>query len=902
MNTRSIPFWRSTLVALGTGLLLVFSGPGYAVDVQNVPQNLKFSQRLIRAISTEIDTNEVRRPAAMEENPRSQIALWVPYLEPPPVVRTADNMITKDARIYRNVGSAKANFPFVVREESTGKWYIFKNVKYHWSFEKPEKTDEDPDSNVPGSSGNDPWTPFMNLAGADSYGMKFIEEWAEDKTSKSELWEKKLYPNRHMTAFDSGIQGSDAVAGSNVLQQIGMVMTYERAEVSGLTANGPGYPPPDRTEATADLAPDTAANLPGTVTLNSDQVPATFVKDQVKNPVPNAFTGFWNLKVNVNGISESQLSAYTLAYVEDHAIPDIKSIDVKGDIMHGSVGGWVGDMKTSYTDDNPNAVQASSQLSSEFKYYIGLDDLYKIDNPFFDANVPNSNPLLFFTYLPANDVYGPYVGRADNPKVETWYTQRDPYWSKQPEEKIKEHMKRRLLNAWSSNFMAPWEKGIVYYILNNDEGRSQRLHSDELNAAWKSGNVVTDCANFNDLLAQISSRDTAQAKGAKEALLAMKEYIEKNPTGAPRDLTRFTCIGCEDGRGRYVVGPIVIEKSNLSEASPNPVIKDPATGRNKEVKSGTWTIAGKRAILPRHFAMNSQEWHDPSKPLVDPNATDPLARKKSIKERDLAYSSTECAPDCLTEVKVSNCCGNSAPQHGLIKVHDDAAFSQPMCGCSISNRGGGTTNIQVPCGEDGDYGSALVVKDNKSGDTKQYDAFGCGVDFDLADKSWSVKKADGSMVQIETVPDDTANPAVRDRLIFEDERIAVEFKPFDNVNRFCPNQGISKTELTVAMLDENKQPTGQKEQLEYLDENGNVQKTETIVRDSAGKDLMNFDPNIKFNHIFRNPGWYQVDAVCWDIPEGGKAPNARKLRFNMHVLDAKFQTQTLDSKDKRTDK
>ena len=255
-------------------------------------------------------------------------------------------------------------------------------------------------------------------------------------------------------------------------------------------------------------------------------------------------------------------------------------------------------------------------------------------------------------------------------------------------------------------------------------------------------------------------------------------------------------------------------------------------------------------------------------------------------------------PDCLMEVAVSNCCGNDSPQGSLIKVHDTSEFSKPMIDMEITDMNSGTSHdICVPCGEKLESGAKLKVTDKKTGAVvKEYECFGCNTDFDLASHNWEVVEG-GKSSKVCDIPEDATGPN-KYKVITEDQRLQLKISPYDNIDRTTPFKGIVCTELEIEALNENQQPTGQMEQLEYQ-EGGKVKMGAKIVKDGSSLDryaLNEFDPTIDFYHIFRAAGWYQVRVTAHDRGETGGKGQSRMLKFNINVLPASFKVREIDSR------
>lgn len=860
------------------------------VNVAGVAPHLRMPKTaLIHPLNYNLSSSEIRRPDQFEDNPRSQIAVWQPFLEPGPVTRTTSNMLTNDTRIFRNIGPTKDQFPYVVRVENgpdQGKFLLFKNVKYHWFFEQAANSGEPPDSNVPGESGGGAWSPFMNMRDANT---QFILDMAEDKASKDDVWDKKLYVNRHMLAYDSGISGSLNYKDSTILQQVGMIMTYEWAEIPAPAVSGAGYPPSGQAQATADPVGD----IPDTVNLTSVPDASAFQKKVVQNDRPDGYS-FWNLKGTIDGVEYDKFSAYTLAYVEDHELPAIDQglLNPEGNVYNSVVGGFLGaDHSVNYQDDNPNAELSSQQLQSEFSYYVGMEDLYHLPDPFYDG-VTNKSPVLLFYFLRSNDDYGPYVGRLSLGKERSWFAHRHPYWKNQDAAKRDKFIADRYANCWASNFMQPHEKGVIYYICCDDLGNGG---IQTLNNHWKAKQPLAGDPAFQQLMEELNTLSNQAATEAKAALTALDNFLQNGP--GDRSLNRFAFIGFQEDRGRCVIGPIVLEKdpSAGTHSENNQIITDPTTGLQREIKSGNWNVAEKRVIMPFHFATNSIEWHHVGNSF-DVSA---IQGKSSLEVKRYYQAWAQQPPDCLMEMAVSDCCGNGSPQGSIINVEDCAKFSKPMIDMEITDMNSGIEHsIVIPCGEELEAGAKLKVTDRATGaPLKEYEAFECDAEFDLAKQKWEVISANGQATVIGAIPEDASGPDSA-KIITEDQRLQFTIKPYDNIDATTPCKGIVYTELEIEALTPDKKPTGQMEQLEYQD---GTQMTmgPKIVKDGSGLDrydLNEFDPDISFYHIFRSAGWYQIRAKTFDRGKTGGKGLSRELTCNINVLPASFKVREINTR------
>ncbi|NLI78746.1 MAG: hypothetical protein GX442_20190 [Candidatus Riflebacteria bacterium] len=842
--------------------VLTCTWPAGATDVSSVPDNQKFLPTRATAISSGIQrSHEIRRPAELEKNPKASIGLWCPWMEPPPVDRTVGNQLTKAAKIFRNTGSTKGTFPFIVQDPADGKCYVYRKVRYHWKFEKAKEGDDPHGGNVEGVSGGDPWTPFFSELSLEDSAAQFILDWAEDKASPGDLPEKKVFPNRHTTVYDSGVQDDETVANSSFLQQVAFTLTYERAPIE-VTPTGPGYPETDADTADLPTPELIEERVKGTVALNTAPADDKFVEGKVITPIPDAYKDVWTL---------GEASAYALVYVEDHQAPDAKPAESSGKDYSGIVGQWLkGGVKIEYVDDNPNANENSDQMKADFKYYAGNNDIYKVENPFY--NPPEvREPYLYVFYLRANHEFGPYMGPAKKERERSWYINRHPYWSQKPAEETKAYLNTRYSHAWESDSIPLWELGAIYYVMNSDDGDSGKFHAEELNEAWVAGQISdATCPSFSTLRDSLAGKDQPGAKKAVAALDALADAI-KNPGNygirGDRAFTRFASCGFSDEKGSYVVGKVKLEKKN-------PAVHREWTEvvEGVEVKKGEWTVAEKRIILPYHYCT------------------------AAVDQCDVAcFSSKE-----VVSVSSSDCCGNSAtvesiPTSDGIQIHDEAQGSKPIPEIIIENAGGGDTQVIVPANDSLGADEKLVIKDPATNATQEFAANQYDGDFDLANKDFFVKAGD-KLEQIGHIPDDP-NGALKDRVVFEDVRLSFSLGGYDNIDGMTPFRGIGKMKFALYALDANKQ-RGQPETLEYVDENGASQRLPYIERVNGG-DPYKFEPTYKFYHIFRNPGWYQAEYELWENSATQGDKKSRKMLVNIHVLDAKSNVRSIEQQERR---
>lgn len=867
-----------------------------AIEVEPGREAGYFPKSLIKPFDSKLeqggvlaDGMNIERVIGHSDKPSAQIAVWMPLYEPAPIKKSSSNTITNETQIYRNTGAGKDKFPFIVHDVAANKHYIYKNVKYHWFFEQPdEKKKVHAEGNKNGVSGGEVWSPFLNLKDSN---IKFFEDMATGQASEGDIWDKKLFVNRHTTAYDSGIRGREDVAGSKFLQQVGMIMTYERAEVSVGSKSGAGYP------QTAEDTADPAGTIPGTAALSAVPAESGFEKfgpDKTTKPVPEVLKPTWNLTATIDGKTYNQFTDYNVVYVEDYSYPEISQdfLNPQGTVYNGVVGKYLGynggpnGMSVNYENENADLLPNSPAITNNFEYQFSADELYQLPNPFYDGSAAQQ-PVLLFYFLRSNDTYGPYIGRCVTSREAEYFQSHHPYWKSQSKEKRDKFLADRYTNSWEGKFMKPWEKGAVFYTLYQNGDAVTR--TNELNEAWKKSDP-SQLSVFDDIMADLQGKTSDAAVEARTAMAELKNYIAASTDGT-REATRFAPIGFEVHLGRCIVGPIALENipSQHKEKSVNKT--DPETGKQIEVKSGTWTVAGKRIIMPRHFATNSIEWNDHSIPPA-PSAKDPKAMK--------AYYSEimKHPPDCLMTQEVSNCCGNDSPAGSLIKVEDVAEFSKPLIQAEIEDMNNGVTHkIGVPPSESLEAGSQLIARDIKTGTVKNHGEDGCKEDFDMTGSEWVIVKADGTEEKLPRIPTDPDGPD-KNGIPVEDQRMRFSISPYDNIDSLTPFRGILKTEVEIEALDANQNPTGKLEEIEH-EADGKILTANKVVKDGSGLnkfDLNEFDPKVSFYHIFRAAGWYQFRVKAYDRAKDGGVGQAREMKFNINVLPASFRTRAIEAR------
>ncbi len=856
-NSRSCPRLVVFLAALA--LIMLWTGIARATDVSSLAEDDKFLPTTISLISgMSVETNEVRRPARMTHEPKASVGVWCPWMEPPPVVRDrANNLDGTKAKIYRNIGATRDKYPYLARDVATGKFYAFRQVKYEWKFEQTPG-DEDQGGNLPGKSGPAIWTPFYRQALLESEVLPFIQKFAEDKATADDLVEKKCFPNRHTTAYDSGITGNTQVAESTILQQVGMTLTYERAEVTPASFDGPGYPTGN--SATADLA-DPETEVTSTVTLDTPISADAWIPGKVINPVPKHLAKIWTL---------GDCSSYALCYVEDYRKPAGSPLASKGTTYEGTVGGFIkGGVVIDYEDDNVNAKQESDQMQAKLKYYVANGDIYKVENPFYGENSTHetrSQPYLYFFYLASNYEFGPYTCAAQRDRELDWYSEGHPYWRTKEPKEIIEYVSERYGNAWLSNSIPDWEMGVVFVTLGLDgKGKNSKRITEQLNEAWTTGSMAK-CTYFHALREDLRTRNTAGAARGLAALAALEQAITRPEAfgiRADRTFFRFAPAGYDPNLGSYCIGPQTLEKNN-----PQVHQEWVTTKKGVPIKKGKWILAEKRLILPKHFTQAA----------CDSCSTDLFTSKQ------------------ILQVVLADCCGNMTTvnpstvntREGVF-IHDDAQASLPVPQMSVQNP---LTNVDVPIQVPGDdslaYGEKLIVRDRKTGDEKAYGANEFGGQYNLSSYDFFVQDKNGKREQVAFLPETDPEKA-----IFEDTRVQFTLGGYDNVDGMASFRGIGKQRLAIYALDESGSRIGP-EILEYADDSGQIKTGEFIERANTG-DPYKFSPQYRFHHIFRKPGLYQVEYTLTEYTNPSGPKQSRTLTYNIRIQDSKLQNRSIDS-------
>ncbi|HOT29658.1 MAG TPA: hypothetical protein PLU72_15895 [Candidatus Ozemobacteraceae bacterium] len=907
---------------------LIWGGAAFAVDVGSVATESRYdiNDRVSNVTGImSIPQNEIRRIPDMIDKPESQIGMWVPMIEPEPVVRGFDNRIKDNVRIFRNTGSTKDKYPYLVKEKDTGKWYAYRNVYYKWSFE--DAGDDGKSGGVNGKSGGEVWSPFYKASGSEraiEY-MKNIVNGSGDTT-----WDPKVYPNTHKKPFDSGISGDADTRGSTVLQEVGMLMTYERATVNPTVVGAAeGY------YGNADISVIDPSSIPE---AKLDAEPSGWETKKTVKSNPDG----WKLK-NLDGGNE--FTAFNRVYVEDYTPPTLKGTEVR--IYSGNVGGFVEKIYNKstnkwepckgimfeYEDDNPNAAASSDRLKASLNYECGNMDLYKLDNPSYNRDDPTSEPYLYFVYLPPtyrmtwNDheqrwqrvkvsenpvrldetvVYGPYLGPAKKAEEYYYYKNVDPNWKSRSEAEVEEYIKARYANAYATKNLAPWIRGLAYFIL--DERNSGLLKTKLLNG-WinKAKNTKNEGleAKVPELAMMIAEYEALGDNG-KKAAADMRAFVDHLNASGMSDVNRFSYIEFKDG-GRYCVGPIEFEKIGGIHSESN----------DGQKMTGSWFVPGPRILLPKHYANTSLEWDGGNVARMTGDQMDKDAQnfvlgadgrwKRANSAEDAGvpdelqvagtnsnfikkYGDTwmQKVPDLMFKVDMADCCGNTTNQVGFLKVNDSGEGALPVTEVEISDsRSGNDIKVGVPPSDELASDREIAIQDSGS---KVQVPGGEFSDNDMATKKWMVVDKSGNPV------DDPLNAQMKldDKVIFEDTRLNLTAQAYDNIDRAYPGRGIAYQRIQIRELDKNGNPTDKFEPLE--DASGNKSdKIERIVPRERFVRNDKTEPVLKFYHIFRNPGQYRVEYLAEDFEA-----NKQNLSFNVTVKDMSFQDRTIRDESQRT--
>jgi|GEM_PF-979831 len=923
----------------------------YGADVSTIATDTRYDTNAAAGI-TSIPKNEIRRLPDMIDNPKSQVGMWIPVAEPDPVVRDFNNTIQPAGGVFKNTGAAQDKYPYIIKEKATGKFYVYKNVKYNWYFENAGTEDNSGGTN--GASGADVWTPFYKAAGAEK-AVEYIKNFVTGSGDK--VWDPKVYPNIHAKPFDSGISGDADTRGSTVLQEVGMLLTYDRAEAAVTGTTGDGY------TGNADLSVIDPNSIP-TAQLGAE--PSTWVSSKKEVEPPAG----WKLE---NGM---KMTGYNRVYVEDYKSPTVKGTEVS--IYRGVSGAWVEEKYTKatskwdringitfeYEDDNPSAAASSDRLQASLNYECGNMDLFKLDNPYYNADDPVSEPFIYFTYLTPtykmtynetnqkwerikiseNPVkmdetiqYGPYVGPAKKGEEYYYYKNVDPTWSKKQAtaanpDPVMDFIKNRYAYAINGKSLAAWVRGYCYFIL--DERNSGLLKVKMLNGYintnknTKSVSLDEKIPELAQMVKEYSDIGTEKGKAASADLAAFRSHLQAQGLS---NINRFSYIEFKDG-GRYCVGPIEFEKDKNTEVGPND------TGYDPKIKKGSWFVPGPRVLLPRHFCVSSMEWDSSlgGNKVAGQMATDSQnfymgSDGKWHRAGDAAdagvpeelqvttqnsnfikkYGDTwmQQCPDCMFKVDMADCCGNTTNQVGFLKVLDGGQGNKPGLDVSISDsRTGNEQKVSVPNSQEGlEYGQngsdkndQLIVKDGNGQQVVNAGEVYNG-DNDLTAKEISLQKWDQNAVS-KPIGDELKNPDPiknPDKVIYEDTRLEIKANAVGTTDRAYPHAGIGKMSFKIQQLDAAGAPTGKYELLEDDSGTKNDEIKKNVFDSTTNGKISEFKPNIRFFHIFRNPGLYRVEFEAANMPnEGDKflAEATQKLMFTVKVLDLKSDTRVIEDK------
>lgn len=887
-------------------------------------------------------------------NPRMSVGIWIPFIEPPPVARLKNNQLdgTK-AKIF--LAKPTSDFKYVVKALvdvpaygiTKDKFYVFKDVKYTWKFEKTA-IDTGDKSNADGTSGVEPWTPFLGFNKVVEEAKDFLPKFGADQNPS--LSEPKCYANHHTTAYDTGISSVQSTSESNMLQAVMMTLSYKMAEVEG-TATGNGYPEGD--SATSDSSAGGGISINGEFEIATGKLPTTgsFTEKILKNTVPPAFKDVKEPAVKDGPAPKliwpdvmGEGTAYKLMYVEDYKEPDTPPVPYTGGDSAGQhfykavAGGTIDrDVQITYAMANANLNNAKSdEAGAKLKYYIGNGDIYRVENPFFGNNSYASydKPYLNFFFMAGNEKFGPYTCPVPRPKILEWYTKRHPYWKDQPGDKTIAFVNEKLRNAFPSDSLPRWQMGLVFYLLNTDGGGANSIPlTKELNLSWMAGTLATN-TYFNEyynIVKEVAGNNPAAAEALK-CLDALKDFIV-NPqaslpekfrpptafggrpahtvtvtmtmsTGEPKTLTkavpvipdqpyrtflRFALCGYDPLQGSFCVGPQDLEKNNPAVVFEWVENVGAADDKAAEVKAGELTIHKDRMIQPTAYSEDSE----------DACSTDCYGTKQTV------------------SVSVGGCCGAITTVTPGVEsnrkgtdIQDTAGgVSLPVPQLSIDDSGGQTT-VGVPSNFELKDGETLIVTDKgtnqpvgngSNGNAGQYSPNTYPGEFNMTAYKFAIKNNTTGEIKPVSFSEESG-PG--DMVVNEDERITITTGGYDNIDRGSKSMGVGKAELKIF----NTQ-TNQYETLEYVspDQTKTVDTKITVQPKPAdlvsynynGKTFQaafNFDPKIQVYHIFRDPGTYKAEYTVW---ESAATKKFRTLTFNIVVKDIKQQNKSLENKSNR---
>jgi len=905
---------------------LALAGTGYGSDSSKVPNANKFPmENDIMILSTSGGDPgglgyEVRRPDHLASDTRASVACWVPLREPPPLKRTRDCFFEGSAKIFLNVNATtRANYPFLVKNGDV--WYAYRNVRYHWKFEKTDKATGEPHGgNTEGVSGYSPWSPFLRweaIKGRNGEALQVVLAQAEKAGPvENTTSEPKLFFNRHTSTYDSGIDGNTQVAESSILQKVTMTLTYDAATVTAYVQNivGNGYPEGPR--GTAD-----SSNTPPTTLITSKaeltEEPYYPSKDAQGNLIIDSSVNkpYWITKVapqnrpagfeNVDWGDMGEASSYALAYVEDYKGPDGEPIEPEeGDNFTGQTRGHLDrDLKIDYEDDNENANIKSDQLTAKFKFFLGNADIYKLENPYYQADNPNTPYYLYVFYLAGNGRFGPYVCAANKGSEGTYYAMHHPYWKTKTPEERDDYIAKRYENVPLGSGIPSWHVGVIFATLPGPDLLTcdSKLHTLQLNDAWYHNNLATATCIQTARANLSGAPNQAAAQRALAGLADLERVIggdfsqivvKSGENGPSRQFYRFAPGGYAELEGSYCFGPQALEKDN-----PEVHKEWPAEKEGVAIKKGWWRMHKDRILMPAHYSTCA----------VDMCRTSAFTSKQVL------------------NVVVANCCGQMTTvtpefenEGDMIKIEDTGDGSKPIPEVNVRDpRTGVDTPCTVPCGDEMAVNTKLVVEPKPGVSPltpagpfrpNEYNE-----ECDFSKYNYFLQKTDGTKTPIKLFAEtaaDLQDPVMKDKAVYEDVRLAIQVGGYDNIDILTPFRGIGKTLTKIQKVNDNG-TLGELETLEYTDESGSVQKSTEILRqiNDAGLDPKShaamaaayaFSPKYTFYHVFRQPGLYRVLHTVWEHrnTDTSGAKKSRTLAFDIRVFDLKSQARTLE--DNRT--
>jgi hypothetical protein len=840
---------------------------------------------------------------------KGSIGIFVPSLEPPPVIRKGRDLFDTYAKIFKNVGNNSSEYPYIVKvtgknadtpaDMEIGAFYALKDVKYTWTFEKGDDDDDaDARCNKEGTSGAAVWTPFLSQTKLTETAIDFIPKYAKDEAQPSELEgvENKAYVNRHLTAFDSGIGSMENPSQSKFLQMVMMSLSYKYVKVTVEAETGAGYPSgrqnadpslsPIDVTSTVKVTTDFAATGEGAVAWKD----ATVLRDLPAIYKANLPDGapMWTLGGDATNTFKKG-SAYHLLYVEDYKEPDAAPVDYEpGEekFFSAVVGGTIQqDIVVKYENPNENLDPQAQEQTAKLKYYIGNNEIYKVDNPFYqltDANESvRSKPFLNFVYLKGNSNFGPYVGPVTSGVVDfmkSYYTTKHQYWMNKEASLAEKYVDEKLANGYPSTSIPSWHRGVVFYAWGTDGGERSVTRIESLNDAWRSKDI-TKAPAFNDIKTKLSGINTAAGKAAYADLLAL-EAVFADPVGkgvtpaqlytrSYNDFFRFSFLGYDPDKGSFCYGPMKLEKDVQPQVFNEKIIDKEGV----PIVSGEMTIHKERVLMPACYCSESQDQCD----------TDLFTTSQSV------------------QVVVANCCGAvttvtpgvESTRQGM-DIKDTSAGSLPMPTLSMTD-GKQEADILVPANYELANNEALLVKDDSG--TQAYTPHTYNDQFDLTGKEFFIDRNNNGIADPEEAIkfSDNENAGPGDMVVNEDERVEIRTGGYDNIDgTVAPFQGIGKIQFQI-LNDKN-----QKEVLEFIDpKTGKMTQAEELKHETVTYDfanLLQFDPKVQVFHIFRNPGTYKGVYTVWEATKDETKRKSRTLTFNIKVLDIKQQNRNLENR------